>query len=272
MQFDQVNKLLALILYFLSWYFFLQLGRTKRDSRAFEGYNEHSITFPPSYKFFPNTDEYDQNRKPSWCDRILYKVLDGTTTQVSSKNYKLHSDLKQSDHRPVSQELKLTITGSHHRNQRAIKFARPRSWRAKQDSLAYFSFNPILNAIDGQTNASEASGFESEMPSAFDWVGLYHEDFTDVEEPLTYVWVDTEKLSELQSRSISLLESCPESNVVPSTSSSREFNNSSSRCSTPWYRIKFLDLLIQEPGHYRLLYFNENNDVLGMSERFEIKP
>jgi hypothetical protein len=69
---------------------------------AFADYLEHSITFPPTYKFDLNSDDYDTSTKartPSWTDRILYK----TNSQLAWEclHYSSVTSIKSSDHRPV---------------------------------------------------------------------------------------------------------------------------------------------------------------------------
>lgn len=73
----------------------LNIFKEKLDKK----YNmtENSISFPPTYKYFIDSDNYDISKKqPSWCDRILYK---------NNKNIKqLRYDrinVNCSDHKPV---------------------------------------------------------------------------------------------------------------------------------------------------------------------------
>ena len=66
---------------------------------------ENNISFPPTYKYFIDSDNYDISKKqPSWCDRILYK---------NSKNIKqLRYDrinVNCSDHKPVYGYFEINI-------------------------------------------------------------------------------------------------------------------------------------------------------------------
>jgi hypothetical protein len=69
---------------------------------VFNDYLEHSINFPPTYKFDLNSDEYDTSAKartPSWTDRILYKCTSELAWECL--HYSSVSSIRSSDHRPV---------------------------------------------------------------------------------------------------------------------------------------------------------------------------
>ncbi|CAL5074447.1 unnamed protein product [Urochloa decumbens] len=72
--------------------------------RYFEGWQEGLITFSPTYKYHPNSDQYywcfdgargEKKRAPAWCDRILWRGKGLKQVQYETSNYRL------SDHRPV---------------------------------------------------------------------------------------------------------------------------------------------------------------------------
>ncbi|XP_072965399.1 type IV inositol polyphosphate 5-phosphatase 3-like isoform X3 [Typha angustifolia] len=79
-----------------------QLKRELKKGRAFDGWSEGVINFPPTYKYEINSDKYigdDQRgsrRSPAWCDRIL-----SFGKGVKLLNYR-RVELKLSDHRPVN--------------------------------------------------------------------------------------------------------------------------------------------------------------------------
>ncbi|KAF3330345.1 type I inositol 1,4,5-trisphosphate 5-phosphatase 2 isoform X2 [Carex littledalei] len=83
---------------------FDQLRKELTSGNTFDGWKEGKIDFPPTYKFEPNSDTYvgevpregEKRRTPAWCDRILW--LGNGIRQLSYWS----SDLKLSDHRPVS--------------------------------------------------------------------------------------------------------------------------------------------------------------------------
>ncbi|XP_072958615.1 type IV inositol polyphosphate 5-phosphatase 7-like isoform X2 [Typha angustifolia] len=80
-----------------------QLHIEQRCGRAFRGWKEGRICFPPTYKYSNNSDRYagvdiylkGKRRTPAWCDRILWygKGLD----QLSY----VRGESRFSDHRPV---------------------------------------------------------------------------------------------------------------------------------------------------------------------------
>ncbi|XP_050214629.1 type IV inositol polyphosphate 5-phosphatase 3 isoform X2 [Mercurialis annua] len=79
-----------------------QLVRELRKGRAFDGWTEGVLNFPPTYKYEMNSNKYYGSdpkvgrRVPAWCDRIL----------SYGKGMKLlkyrRTELKLSDHRPVT--------------------------------------------------------------------------------------------------------------------------------------------------------------------------
>ncbi|KAG6501605.1 hypothetical protein ZIOFF_041488 [Zingiber officinale] len=82
--------------------FLWQLTRELKKGRAFDGWSEGVISFPPTYKYEFNSMSYVQDdnkggrRNPAWCDRILW-----FGKGVKLLNYK-RAELKLSDHRPVT--------------------------------------------------------------------------------------------------------------------------------------------------------------------------
>ena len=65
-----------------------QLLLEMASGRAFQGYQEGLMLFPPTYKYEVNSTEFSmkKGRLPAWCDRILWKVKsDAPNTTVSGK-------------------------------------------------------------------------------------------------------------------------------------------------------------------------------------------
>nr|CAD7445363.1 unnamed protein product [Timema bartmani] len=77
-----------------------QLNQQHKLRNVFVGYREGNITFRPTYKYDPGTDNWDsseKNRAPAWCDRILWRG-DG----MQQVEYRSHPKLNISDHKAVS--------------------------------------------------------------------------------------------------------------------------------------------------------------------------
>ncbi|KAH7656588.1 DNase I-like protein [Dioscorea alata] len=81
-----------------------QLRGEVSEGRAFDGWHEGPILFSPTYKYYPNSDEYygciqrkkgEKKRSPAWCDRILWRG-NGLKQCLYDR-----CEAKLSDHRPV---------------------------------------------------------------------------------------------------------------------------------------------------------------------------
>ncbi|KAF9603986.1 hypothetical protein IFM89_039340 [Coptis chinensis] len=78
-----------------------QLIRELKKGRAFDGWTEGTLTFPPTYKYEFNSSKYrgedpkSGRRNPAWCDRILSF---GKGTRLLNYN---RVEEMLSDHRPV---------------------------------------------------------------------------------------------------------------------------------------------------------------------------
>ncbi|KXL50856.1 MAG: hypothetical protein FE78DRAFT_158153 [Acidomyces sp. 'richmondensis'] len=85
----------------------LLLSKKKNPSFRLRSFQESPITFAPTYKYNPRSDEYDTSEKrraPAWCDRILYRGLG----KVKMEEYR-RWEVRVSDHRPVSGRLRMRI-------------------------------------------------------------------------------------------------------------------------------------------------------------------
>lgn len=79
-----------------------QLVLALKKKAAFHGFTESSkITFAPTFKYVPETDEFDTQcqRVPSYTDRILYRTKRPHT--VTCFSYNSVPQVRSSDHRPV---------------------------------------------------------------------------------------------------------------------------------------------------------------------------
>ncbi|CAN4087574.1 unnamed protein product [Withania somnifera] len=83
-----------------------QLRMELMDGQVFEGWQEGTIKFAPTYKYYPNSSDYygrldvmmkrgEKKRSPAWCDRIMW-YGEGLKQQLYDRG-----ESKLSDHRPV---------------------------------------------------------------------------------------------------------------------------------------------------------------------------
>jgi hypothetical protein len=113
-----------------------QLRASIAEERAFPGFSEGKITFPPTFKFDKGTDDYDTSHKeriPAWTDRVLFKP---TGTRVLE--YDSVATARHSDHRPVYATFRVNMTGrklpptaKRRKRNDARQSPRPRSSRTK---------------------------------------------------------------------------------------------------------------------------------------------
>jgi hypothetical protein len=100
-----------------------QLVRELRKGRAFDGWSEGTLNFPPTYKYEFNSDKYVGEdpkvgrRTPSWCDRVL----------SMGKGMKLlkygRTESTLSDHRPVNALYSIEVEEfSSRKLQKALTF------------------------------------------------------------------------------------------------------------------------------------------------------
>ncbi|KAI3750623.1 hypothetical protein L2E82_21318 [Cichorium intybus] len=100
-----------------------QLIRELRRGRAFEGWSEGVLDFPPTYKYEQNSEKYYGEdpkvgrRTPAWCDRIL-----SYGKGIRQLNYR-RAEYKLSDHRPVNATYMIEVeVFSPRKLQKALTF------------------------------------------------------------------------------------------------------------------------------------------------------
>ena len=76
-----------------------QLYTQMKSNELLREFKEFKITFPPTYKFITMTDEYNEKRRPAYCDRLLYKI--NHKLDIQCLEYSSIPEIKESDHRPV---------------------------------------------------------------------------------------------------------------------------------------------------------------------------
>jgi len=70
-----------------------------KKGSVFTDWEEGALNFAPTYKYNPNTVDYDTSEKkrvPAWCDRILHRPST-LTKRIGYQRY----EFMASDHRPV---------------------------------------------------------------------------------------------------------------------------------------------------------------------------
>ena len=90
-----------------------QLTRERVWGNAFAGFSEGTLTFPPTYRYCRNSNEYSEEklRVPSWCDRILWKSLPNCI--VRQEEYSSTETILTSDHHPIYSTFKVTTKKSN---------------------------------------------------------------------------------------------------------------------------------------------------------------
>ncbi|KAG5724449.1 putative inositol polyphosphate 5-phosphatase C9G1.10c [Termitomyces sp. T112] len=114
-----------------------QLLREIKYNRAcrFRGFSEGALTFPPTYKYDPNTNDYDtseKRRSPAWCDRVLWRSK--VPTRVRQVHYRRY-EIDVSDHRPVSAAFEVTVKKLEREERGRVKMAVQASWAEEQNRL-----------------------------------------------------------------------------------------------------------------------------------------
>lgn len=89
-----------------------QLNLERIAGRAFDEFEEGELNFPPTYKYQPGTDVYDQRpdkkiRAPAWCDRILWRSQEESC--VEQVTYRRSEAPNISDHKPVYSTFRVTV-------------------------------------------------------------------------------------------------------------------------------------------------------------------
>ncbi|KAF7406486.1 hypothetical protein HZH68_005855 [Vespula germanica] len=205
-----------------------QLKLVMRNGDAFAELNENVIEFPPTYKFEFASQEFDLKRRPSWTDRILYKVnadvYDDVTLSAVQLNYKSHSNYIQSDHKPVTGEFDIMIRPNV--EDHGVEFQPVSAWFIDEENSVSYKLIGDVRPVSG------------------DWVGLFHNQFSSLDEYIVYEYVVRGRTTETSG--------------VESSEPITE-------------RIFFSDSALRIPGMYRLVYVAQRGDlkgILGMSPPF----
>ncbi|XP_014278475.1 inositol polyphosphate 5-phosphatase K-like [Halyomorpha halys] len=212
-----------------------QLKAVMVSGEAFSELKESEISFPPTYKYKFQSNEYDLGRRPAWTDRILYKVnanvYENITLEAEQESYSSIQNFSVSDHKPVVGLFSVKVFCNY--AERVVKFLPIQSWYTNQENLAHCIMGSDVT------------------PSPYDWVGIYRDDFTSLDEYYGFVYV--------------MRHNGDSGNGMPGLQIP---------CPKPGDRLelRFYENIIRFPRKYRLLYFShDSGSVLGMSSSFELK-
>lgn len=99
---------------------------------------EGELTFPPTYKFDPGTDEYDSSAKmriPAWCDRILYRTAghagSGKVTPLDYRSWPANP----SDHKPITGLFQVRIKKMAQDKRHIVWEEAERSWLEREAKI-----------------------------------------------------------------------------------------------------------------------------------------
>ncbi|KAJ8731513.1 hypothetical protein PYW07_004677 [Mythimna separata] len=152
-----------------------QLIAVMDSGEAFSEFTEHDIRFPPTYKFLIGGDEYDIKRKPSWTDRILYKVnannYENVTLRAEVVSYNHMSHYTVSDHKPVVALMNIKTFSNY--TEKTVEFAPiNRIW--------------YIGDADFRTQCTLTPDIEV---NANDWIGIYDANFHNLDDYIAYEYL-----------------------------------------------------------------------------------
>jgi hypothetical protein len=84
-----------------------ELSNERDKGFIFENFKEGVIRFPPTHKFYMNTNQYVNNRIPSYTDRVLYWCRN--EHDLYPIRYDCVWELMVSDHKPVYCTFKMRV-------------------------------------------------------------------------------------------------------------------------------------------------------------------
>jgi len=99
------------------------------------GFTEGALTFNPTYKYDPKSNEYDTSEKrrpPAWCDRILWRSR--VANRVRQLHYRRY-EVNVSDHRPISAAFSFTVKTFDNETRNRTKTILQAKWIEEQEQL-----------------------------------------------------------------------------------------------------------------------------------------
>lgn len=207
-----------------------QLRQAMALGSAFSEMTEQLPSFPPTYKYHVHNSTYDMKRRPSWTDRVLHfvhkNVYENITLQAEQLSYTSVPQYEQSDHKPVISEFTIKVFSDYH--DRLVEFMPVEDWYLDE-------MNSVFCHVGDDVKHSP-----------WDWVGLYKEDFSSLDDYLCYVYVSTTPFWAEQS-----------------------VNQSGLNRNT--LKLTFPDSAARLPGKYQVVYVtNSPVSVLGISAPFQV--
>ncbi|XP_065055059.1 phosphatidylinositol 4,5-bisphosphate 5-phosphatase A-like isoform X1 [Rhopilema esculentum] len=160
-----------------------QLVKSKKAGKCFEGFEEGTISFSPTYKYDLGTNNFDTRkwvgyffrseklRKPAWCDRVLWKEKPAGDPCVQLYSYTSLDSYTSSDHKPVRAEFSIKLEAVE-TAEPVLKFtldSEHEPWTTEEDAVC------IFHVKDYET-------------SSWDWIGLFRTDFAHSTDYYTYEW------------------------------------------------------------------------------------
>ncbi|XP_045516440.1 inositol polyphosphate 5-phosphatase K-like isoform X2 [Pieris brassicae] len=152
-----------------------QLFAVKDSGEALSEFTEGEIQFPPTYKYVINTYEYDLKRKPSWTDRVLYKVnadnYENITLRADLISYNHVPHYMVSDHKPVVAQFNVKSFADY--TEKIVEFAPiSRIW--------------YIGDADFRTECTLSHDVEINQG---DWIGIFDANFHSLDDYITYDYV-----------------------------------------------------------------------------------
>jgi len=210
-----------------------QLNQVRREGEAFHELTEKLPNFAPTYKFEVGTDQYSKKRRPAWTDRILSRVNtynyehENVQLSLEAKNYRSHPDeiYRCSDHIPVSQEFTMSVFSQ--------KLSLEKEVDAYGPQIRFHAFTEPWYVNEDRQFYYEQERNAGRFLSPWDWIALFKEDFTSMEDYQGYAWA-----------------------------------SSCRRTDEP--KKVWMDDSVLTPGRFVLVYISAKNSILGMSEPFDV--
>ena len=180
------------------------------------------------------TVSFFHRRRPAWTDRILYRVNTynysdaNVELSIEPSNYKSHDSpmYRCSDHLPVSQEFSIAAFGKELGARKEVDAYNPMVRFHKFDEPWYVNEDrQFLYELDH--NAGRFLG-------SWDWIGLYREQFTSLDDYHGYAWA------------------------------------SNCRRTTEAKKVWMPDTVVTLPGRFVLVYVSAKCSILGMSDPFDV--